>query len=63
MNVASRMESTGEAHKIHVSYSCKQILDKLDGYILEERGLISIKGKGQMRTYWLLDRNLSDDSL
>lgn len=38
------MESTGEAHRIHVSYSSKQILDKLDGgYILEERGLISIK--------------------
>ncbi|GIY73844.1 speract receptor [Caerostris darwini] len=43
VNTASRMESTGEAMKIHVSEACKKVLDKLGGYRLEERGLIQIK--------------------
>lgn len=43
VNVASRMESSGEAHKIHVSCSCKQMLDKVGGYHLEERGMVPIK--------------------
>lgn len=50
VNVASRMESVGEAHKIHVSYSCKQILDKLGGYNLEERGLVTIKVRFFLRS-------------
>ncbi|KAF8786944.1 Guanylate cyclase 32E like protein [Argiope bruennichi] len=60
VNTASRMESTGEAMKIHVSEACKQILDKLGGYVLQERGLIPIKGKGEMRTYWLLGKEVMD---
>ena len=42
------------ALKIHCSAACKQLLDRLDGYILEERGEIRIKGKGDMVTYWLV---------
>lgn len=42
------------ALKIHCSLACKQLLDRLGGYILEERGLIKIKGKGEMLTYWLV---------
>ncbi|XP_067143457.1 guanylate cyclase 32E-like [Centruroides vittatus] len=57
VNTASRMESTGEALKIHVSEDCKNILIKLGGYVLQERGLTPIKGKGEMRTYWLLDQS------
>ncbi|GIY88130.1 speract receptor [Caerostris extrusa] len=60
VNTASRMESTGEAMKIHVSEACKKVLDKLGGYRLEERGLIQIKGKGEMRTFWLLGKDVYD---
>ncbi|GFT69472.1 guanylate cyclase 32E [Nephila pilipes] len=60
VNTASRMESTGEAMKIHVSEACKQVLDKLGGYVLQERGLIPIKGKGEMRTFWLLGKEVMD---
>lgn len=54
VNTASRMESNGEALKIHISKQCKQALDKLGGYITEKRGLISMKGKGEVITYWLV---------
>lgn len=54
VNTASRMESNGEALKIHISPQCKQALDKLGGYITEERGLVSMKGKGEVLTHWLI---------
>ncbi|XP_047021545.1 receptor-type guanylate cyclase Gyc76C-like [Helicoverpa zea] len=54
VNTASRMESNGEPLKIHISPSCKQALDKIGGYIVEPRGTIPIKGKGQLQTYWLI---------
>lgn len=54
VNTASRMESNGEALKIHISPQCKAALDKLGGYITEERGLVQMKGKGEVMTYWLI---------
>ncbi|XP_063620274.1 receptor-type guanylate cyclase Gyc76C-like isoform X1 [Cydia splendana] len=54
VNTASRMESTGEPLRIHISPSCKLALDKIGGYIVEPRGAIAIKGKGEIQTYWLV---------
>lgn len=54
VNTASRMESNGEALKIHISLKCKEALDKLGGYIIEERGLVNMKGKGDVETFWLV---------
>ncbi|XP_052754127.1 atrial natriuretic peptide receptor 2-like [Galleria mellonella] len=54
VNTASRMESHGEALKIHVSPKTKEILDIYDCFELECRGEISMKGKGKMITYWLI---------
>ncbi|XP_023239847.1 receptor-type guanylate cyclase Gyc76C-like [Centruroides sculpturatus] len=54
VNTASRMESNGEPLKIHISPWCKQYLEKLGGYIIESRGLVNMKGKGEIHTYWLL---------
>lgn len=54
------MESCGEALKIHISPQCKEKLDKLGGYITEERGLISMKGKGEVLTYWLIGTKNND---
>lgn len=53
VNTSSRMESTGEALKIHCSGECKRLLDSLGGYLYEDRGKIPIKGKGELNTYWL----------
>nr|CAD7265363.1 unnamed protein product [Timema shepardi] len=43
VNTASRMESSGEALKIHMSETTKQLLDRLGGYLYDERGLTFIK--------------------
>lgn len=43
VNTASRMESTGQPLKIHASKETKEILDKLGGYHLIDRGFIEMK--------------------
>lgn len=53
VNTASRMESSGDALKIHISSATYNLLKKIGGYKFEERGLIYVKGKGEMRTFWL----------
>ncbi|XP_065091667.1 uncharacterized protein LOC135712640 isoform X2 [Ochlerotatus camptorhynchus] len=53
VNTASRMESTGEALKIHISTEMNDELVKIGGFKTEHRGLIDVKGKGLMDTYWL----------
>ncbi|AFY39844.1 adenylate/guanylate cyclase with integral membrane sensor [[Leptolyngbya] sp. PCC 7376] len=54
VNVASRMESSGEPNLIQVTESTYELLK--DDYIFEQRGMISVKGKGAMTTYWLLGK-------
>lgn len=59
VNTASRMESTGEAGKIHVSQDFVSLLQhrsQLTGqheFHFTERGEVEIKGKGIMKTYFL----------
>ncbi|KAM6301793.1 atrial natriuretic peptide receptor 2 [Podargus strigoides] len=54
VNTASRMESNGQALKIHISSTTKEVLDEFGCFELELRGDVEMKGKGKMRTYWLL---------
>uniref|UniRef100_A0ABD2W0E8 Guanylate cyclase n=1 Tax=Trichogramma kaykai TaxID=54128 RepID=A0ABD2W0E8_9HYME len=56
VNTASRMESNGEPLKIHISDRCKEKLDLIGGYVTEERGLVEMKGKGRVRTHWLVGK-------
>ena len=52
VNTASRMESTGEANMIQVS---QQVYERLrDGYELEGRGSVTVRGKNEMPTYMLI---------
>uniref|UniRef100_A0A3B3ZJ72 Guanylate cyclase n=1 Tax=Periophthalmus magnuspinnatus TaxID=409849 RepID=A0A3B3ZJ72_9GOBI len=53
VNTASRMESTSLALKIQCSSSAFYLLEEVDGYVLECRGTLQVKGKGDMVTYWL----------
>lgn len=57
VNMASRMESTGEALKIQVSPDTHVILKDNKEFSFEYRGEITIKGKGTKQTHWLLGRN------
>ncbi|XP_043972560.1 atrial natriuretic peptide receptor 1-like isoform X3 [Gambusia affinis] len=54
VNTSSRMESTGEALKIHVSAATRDVLMEFNCFQLERRGSVDVKGKGTMTTYWLL---------
>ncbi|NEO85049.1 MAG: adenylate/guanylate cyclase domain-containing protein [Spirulina sp. SIO3F2] len=54
VNIASRMESQSEPSRIQVTeatYHCLQ-----GQFELEKRGIIAVKGRGEMITYWLQDR-------
>lgn len=50
------MESTGKAGMIQVTAETCQILEAF-GYFFEQRGLVAVKGKGQLMTYYLLGKN------
>jgi adenylate cyclase len=52
VNTASRMESTGEAGKIQVAPETHERLK--DRFEFEARGSIEVRGKGQMRTWFLI---------
>ncbi|MGB3559808.1 MAG: adenylate/guanylate cyclase domain-containing protein, partial [Geitlerinemataceae cyanobacterium] len=52
VNIASRMESQGLPGKIQVSAKTYEQLKHQ--YILEKRGRIAVKGKGEMTSYWLV---------
>ncbi|MDT9199061.1 adenylate/guanylate cyclase domain-containing protein [Limnospira sp. PMC 1042.18] len=54
VNTASRMESQGEPGKIQVSQTVYWHLKAQ--YILQKRGVVSVKGKGNMTTYWLISK-------
>uniref|UniRef100_A0A8B9KMP3 adenylate cyclase n=1 Tax=Astyanax mexicanus TaxID=7994 RepID=A0A8B9KMP3_ASTMX len=54
VNVASRMDSTGVPDRIQVTTDLHQVLAG-KGYQLECRGVIKVKGKGEMNTYFLND--------
>uniref|UniRef100_A0A8C9ZQL4 Adenylate cyclase type 7 n=1 Tax=Sander lucioperca TaxID=283035 RepID=A0A8C9ZQL4_SANLU len=52
VNVASRMESTGELGKIQVTEETTDVLQKV-GYSCECRGFINVKGKGELKTFFV----------
>lgn len=54
VNVASRMESHGIAGEIQVTESTHACL--LGAYLMEPRGLVVVKGKGEVATYLLKGR-------
>ncbi|XP_062861808.1 adenylate cyclase type 5 [Trichomycterus rosablanca] len=52
VNVASRMDSTGVPERIQVTTDLYQVLHSYN-YSLECRGVVKVKGKGEMMTYFL----------
>lgn len=58
MNTASRMESTGERYRIHVSQDTAGQLEKggKGHWVVKRDGIVKVKGKGQMKTWWVQPR-------
>jgi len=52
VNVASRMESQGRPGRIQVSEATHDLIR--DAFVLEPRGLVEIKGRGTVRTWYLV---------
>jgi hypothetical protein len=48
------MESEGIAGSIHVTPATYELIR--DGFVCEPRGVVSVKGKGDMNTYLLVSR-------
>ena len=55
VNIAARMESHGEPGRIQVTEKVRKHLK--DVYVLESRGLIEVKGKGTLSTWFLESAN------
>ena len=67
MNTASRMESSGQPDRIHISedfaakisqgaspeFEGTDVVIRQAPYLMRLRGTMAIKGKGDMKTYWL----------
>jgi adenylate cyclase len=60
VNVASRMESTDSVGRIQVPEGVYQRLK--DDFVLQQRGVVEVKGKGIMRTWYLVGRKPDNDS-
>ncbi|XP_010788980.1 adenylate cyclase type 2 [Notothenia coriiceps] len=65
VNVASRMETTGVLGKIQVTEETNHILSTL-GYMCSCRGIINVKGKGELKTFFVhteMTRSLSQGTV
>merc|ERR1719320_845982 len=60
VNVAARMETNSERGKIQITKEFNTRIN-LDIFITEDRGLIEIKGKNSMYTYFLTGRREGGD--
>jgi class 3 adenylate cyclase len=58
VNTASRMESSGLPGRIQISEQTAAMLD--DDFEIKERGMVEIKGKGLMKTFWLVGHRQSE---
>ena len=51
VNIAARLESTSEPGKVQISEATREFLEQSDD--LTDRGFVGLKGKGEMKTYFL----------
>ncbi|KAH8026314.1 hypothetical protein HPB51_019524 [Rhipicephalus microplus] len=58
VNEASRMDSTGALDHIQVPRATAQLLEE-HGYSVQCRGLVQVKGKGTMETYFVLGKKIA----
>ncbi|KAL0271987.1 UNVERIFIED_CONTAM: hypothetical protein PYX00_005133 [Menopon gallinae] len=61
VNEASRMDSTGQMGKIQVTKETAMVLET-KGFQIERRGIVEVKGKGNMETYFVLGKRCEKSS-
>ena len=61
VNIASRMESQGLAGKIQITEETYRLIHP--GFVCEPRGSVTVKGRGVMRTWFLVGMKPEQDSL
>jgi adenylate cyclase len=54
VNLASRMESTGTPGRIQMTESTRQLVQH--AFLCEQRGVVDVKGRGPMETWYLVGR-------
>ncbi|XP_073984141.1 adenylyl cyclase 78C-like isoform X3 [Rhodnius prolixus] len=60
VNEASRMDSTGKMGRIQVpKHTAMMLIER--GYLMEYRGFVPVKGKGEMETYFVLGRGETEE--
>ena len=57
VNTASRMESHGTSGRIQITRATKELLE--DEFVCEPRGTVTVKGKGEMETWYVVRRRAS----
>ncbi|XP_030372445.1 adenylyl cyclase 78C [Scaptodrosophila lebanonensis] len=62
VNVASRMDSTGENWRVQVPVNTAELL-RTRGYTCVKRGDINVKGKGLMTTFYVHPRGITESQL
>ena len=61
VNIASKMESTGMPDKIHISDATNKNLKKYSSsYTTRIRGILNIPGKENIKTYWLIGKEVAE---
>lgn len=60
VNTASRMESSGEPGRIQLSEQTAAALN--NEFQIKERGMVKVKGKGELKTFWLCGINSTNGS-
>ena len=64
VNTASRMESTGVPGMVQCSArTAELVLEQNPAIRLTKRGVIQVKGKGSMETWWILPDNQREDNV
>jgi class 3 adenylate cyclase len=65
VNTASRMRSNSLPDRILCSDQAAQLLKEQakGSFSIQNRGIINVKGKGPMETFWVEERQLRSESL
>ncbi len=60
VNTASRMESHGREGSVQITRATYELIK--DEFVCESRGIVDVKGKGEMEVWFVIDQNIDPAS-